>query len=640
MTNRHLRLKLLVSAIGIATMSTAAAANVEHLNAQPVSGQSVAALTSQLGLDSQAGLQKVTSVQDADGSTTVRMQQMYKGVPVYGRTVAVDKNEQGIATQVTGNVEKELANEIASVDPKLDADSARRQLRRHSQSGFFTANRTIENEQSQLYVYPAQSNAENDSARLVYLTSFVVHRAHEVTRPTAIVDANTGDIIKQWDGLTTDQIINADGPGGNEKTGLYHYGDEYDYLIATKNARGCSLKNDDVVTRDMNNSTSGNGSLVTFTCSTHSGHKVNGAYSAANDAHHFGQVVNDMYTDWFSSPPLNDALEMRVHYGNNYANAFWDGTGMTFGDGGSTFYPLVALDVTSHEISHGFTEQHSGLQYDGQSGGMNEAFSDMAGEAAEYFDRGANDWLVGADIYRGDGALRYMCHPSKDGSSIGNAGNYYDGMDVHHSSGVYNKAFCQLSKTTGWNVKSAFAVFERANALYWEANASFDSGACGVQYAADDLNESESDVIAAFDAVGVSCPDNGDGPGDGPGDPGDGNGGQDGTYENTQTFYIPDGGSVSSDISVSGEPGSAPGDMKVHVSIQHPYTGDLRITLYAPNGASVVLKQPSYYAAGSNIDKTWTVDASSVLGNGTWELQVEDAYYGYSGSLESWSLEF
>ncbi|MEP0178001.1 MAG: M4 family metallopeptidase [Paraglaciecola sp.] len=68
---------------------------------------------------------------------------------------------------------------------------------------------------------------------------------------------------------------------------------------------------------------------------------------------------------------------------------------MTFGDGANTFYPLVSLDVSSHEVSHGYTEQNSNLVYSGKSGGLNEAFSDMAGEAAEYYMLGENDWLVG-----------------------------------------------------------------------------------------------------------------------------------------------------------------------------------------------------------------------------------------------------
>src|SRR3546814_12024257 len=91
---------------------------------------------------------------------------------------------------------------------------------------------------------------------------------------------------------------------------------------------------------------------------------------------------------------------MKVHYSNSYENAFWDGSSMTFGDGASTFYPLVSLDVSSHEVSHGYPEQNSGLNYSVQSGGINEAFSDMAGEAAEYyFYDGSNDLRVGPPIF-------------------------------------------------------------------------------------------------------------------------------------------------------------------------------------------------------------------------------------------------
>lgn len=125
---------------------------------------------------------------------------------------------------------------------------------------------------------------------------------------------------------------------------------------------------------------------------------VNGAYSPLNDAHFFGKVVFDMYQQWLNTSPLTFQLTMRVHYGNNYENAFWDGRAMTFGDGYTRFYPLVDINVSAHEVSHGFTEQNSGLVYRDMSGGINEAFSDIAGEAAEYFMRGNVDWIVGADI--------------------------------------------------------------------------------------------------------------------------------------------------------------------------------------------------------------------------------------------------
>jgi hypothetical protein len=175
----------------------------------------------------------------------------------------------------------------------------------------------------------------------------------------------------------------------------------------------------------------------------------------------------------------------------------------------------VSLDVTSHEVSHGYTEQNSALQYSGQSGGINESFSDIAGEAAEYFDRGSADFLVGEDIIKTGTALRYMCNPPQDGGSIDNAANYTSSMDVHYTSGVYNKAFCLLAKTSGWDVKRAFQVFALGNKSYWTATTTYNSGACGVESAATDLGYNKNDVITAFTGVGVTCPGTGGGGGGG-----------------------------------------------------------------------------------------------------------------------------
>ena len=76
----------------------------------------------------------------------------------------------------------------------------------------------------------------------------------------------------------------------------------------------------------------------------------------------------------------------RVHYGNGYVNAFWDGTKMTYGDGdGVDFGPLVSLDVAGHEMSHGVTENTADLTYSGESGGLNEATSDIFGTMVEFY---------------------------------------------------------------------------------------------------------------------------------------------------------------------------------------------------------------------------------------------------------------
>lgn len=183
------------------------------------------------------------------------------------------------------------------------------------------------------------------------------------------------------------------------KTGQYFFGNDHAALSAQQSGSTCTMQNADIATCNMSQRRTG-GSLWTFTYPTSGGDGINGTHSPTNDAHPFGGGVHDRYDNWFGAPPLAFQLRMNVHYSRNYENAFWNGSSMNFGDGASYFFPLVSLDVTSHEISHGLTEQHSNLAYSGQSSGMNEAFSDMAGEAAEYYDRGSNDWLVGAEIIK------------------------------------------------------------------------------------------------------------------------------------------------------------------------------------------------------------------------------------------------
>ncbi|MFT5162341.1 MAG: Zn-dependent metalloprotease [Alteromonadaceae bacterium] len=98
-----------------------------------------------------------------------------------------------------------------------------------------------------------------------------------------------------------------------------------------------------------------------------------------------------------------------------------------------------------------------------------------------------------------------MDQPSKDGSSIDHASQMTSNLDVHYRSGVYNRAFYQLSTTNGWSVKDGFAVMLRANDLYWTSGSTFNAGACGVESAASDLGMDATDVTAALGVVGVQC---------------------------------------------------------------------------------------------------------------------------------------
>ncbi|ALP42381.1 M4 family metallopeptidase [Aeromonas schubertii] len=419
-----------------------------------------------------------------NGEKRVRFEQTWQEVPVWGSALVAEQGASGIE-RVSGQQLVGIDQDVASPQPAFNAATAAQKARGQQQG---------RNEKVRLFVMQDESG----QARLVYQVSYLVEGSETPSRPFVIIDAQTGAELKRWEGINHQD---ATGPGGNLKTGKYFYGSDYGPLQVDAN---CRMSSTNVDTINMNHATTG-GTVHQFTCPENTVKEINGAYSPLNDAHYFGNVVFNMYRDWYNTAPLSFKLKMRAHYSKNYENAFWDGSQMTFGGGATTFYPLVSLDVAAHEVSHGFTEQNSGLVYSGQSGGINEAFSDMAGEAAENFMKGSNDWLVGAQIFKGNGSLRYFEDPTRDGKSIGHASDYYDGLNVHYSSGVYNKAFYLLANSSGWSTRKAFEVFVLANRLYWGANTNYDSGACGVTKAATDLGYSLTDVAAAFQAVGVNA---------------------------------------------------------------------------------------------------------------------------------------
>ena len=115
-----------------------------------------------------------------------------------------------------------------------------------------------------------------------------------------------------------------------------------------------------------------------------------------------------------------------------------------------------------------------------------------------------------------------------------------------------------------------------------------------------------------------------------------------GTFSNSNAMAIGDNVTVTSTIAVSGLSGNGPSSLKVAANISHNWSGDLTIQLIAPDGSTTVLQNPDYNNDG-DINTSWTVDASSMPANGTWQLQVIDndpQYYGDSGTLNSWSLSF
>ncbi|CED60839.1 Putative metalloproteinase [Moritella viscosa] len=450
-----------------------------------------------LGLSQNDGLSVIRTYRNNKGDTITRYQQTYFGLPIIGEQAVISHNKKGFFKRAHGAVLNNIADDIFDITPsmtKVDALLRAKHLSMPVSPLIMSQSIVTENEASRLAVW----QDDDGVARLVYEVSFF-QSAGEPSRPYYIIDAQSGEVLLHFDNLQTADGI---GPGGNEKTGEYRYGLDFKPLNVSQSGDTCTMSNKQLKTVNLNHETEGT-TAFSFTCPENTAKQINGAYSPLNDAHFFGGVIFDMYKDWLNVSPLTSQLVMRVHYDKNYENAFWNGESMTFGDGADTFYPLVSLDVSAHEVSHGFTEQNSGLEYKGKSGGLNESFSDMAGEAAEFYMNGSNDWLVGAQILKGSGGLRSMSNPTMDGNSIDNQADYSNIMNVHHSSGVYNKAFYNLATTSGWDTEKAFVLYATANQLYWTPNSNWDDAGNGVMDAACDLGYSVDDVLASLTAVGI-----------------------------------------------------------------------------------------------------------------------------------------
>ncbi|NQY35144.1 MAG: M4 family metallopeptidase [Alteromonadaceae bacterium] len=496
------KLTQVAAAIACVLTMSAQAADIRSA-ASMGKGNSGNNINSVMGLTGNHTMGKGKKILPGKELVKVRFQQEYKGVPIFGYSLAATETAMGLLTDVKGDFLNLDAYDI-SVVPAFSSKKAMKKALRKKKAKAGTAY----NQENKMFIYMV-----NDMPTLVHRVSYVKpSKKGTPSRPVYFIDAQTGETVLSYENIQHAEV--ATGPGGNTKTGQYEYGTDFGFNDVAVSGNTYTMTNSNVKTVNLNHGTSGS-TAYSFTGPRNTVKSINGAYSPLNDAHFFGGVVFDMFNDYTGQAPLTFQLTMRVHYSNNYENAFWDGSAMTFGDGQNTFHPLVSLDVSAHEVSHGFTEQNSGLVYSGQSGGMNEAFSDMSGEAAEFFMNGSNDWKVGEQIFKGTGALRYMDNPPLDGRSIGHADDYSNGMDVHYSSGVYNKAFYLLATTAGWDTRSAFKVMALANQAYWTANSTFDAGANGVCSAAADLGYTAADVGAAFDAVGVNS-DCGDG---GPVDP-------------------------------------------------------------------------------------------------------------------------
>ncbi|MFF6912717.1 M4 family metallopeptidase [Streptomyces sp. NPDC012466] len=489
-----------------------------------------------LGLTSAQETKVRDVVVDEDGTRHVRYDRTYHRLPVLGGDFVLHLNPDGTYRGASRATRSALS--LASVTPKVTAPKAAdlaANLLRAAHLGETLKKLTAK---PRLVV-----DALHGAPKLAWRTDAVAH--DELGNPvgrTVLTDAATGARIDAWDSM---ESASGDGKslyGGTVPLETTASGSSYLLKDATRGG---------TYTGDAENKT--DKCLLTVcltrapaTLFTDADNQWGTGTTAdrstvAVDAQYGTDVTWDYYKKVHGRSGIagdGKGSFNRVHYGKDYNNAFWDDTCfcMTYGDGdGKLMGPLVSLDVAGHEMSHGVTSKTAALTYSGESGGLNEATSDIFGTLVEFHaanaeDRG--DWLIGEKVVRsglGRQALRFMDKPSRDGKSADCWSEELADLDVHYSSGVgnhfayllaegsgkkslngvgYDSPTCDGSTVSGIGRTALGKIWYRALTVYMTSSTDYADARTATLSAAKDLYGGDSTerkaVAAAWKAVAVS----------------------------------------------------------------------------------------------------------------------------------------
>ncbi|MCZ7552218.1 MAG: hypothetical protein B6D39_10230 [Anaerolineae bacterium UTCFX2] len=387
-------------------------------------------------------LNVMKSSQAQDGRTLLRFQQVYQGVPVMGGELIVQLDRGRGVRSVSGEIQPDL--DLNST-PRVDPEQARRTALQLAAKYYGTDEASLTSSEPELWIYsPALLGNPGivKEPALVWrleVTNQPAAALEQPVRELVLVHARFGNVALNFNQLDTAKYRE-----------IYDNNNSPTRLPGTSPAR-----------------VEGGGPSADV--------EVNNAYDYLGFTYDFYASVHGRDSLDDRGLKLISTVQYCPSYNNcPYQNAFWNGTQMVFGAGFSS-----ADDVVAHELTHGVTENESGLFYFMQSGAINEAFSDIWGEFIDltYTNGSDNDtpgvrWQLGEDV-PGFGAFRNMADPTLfgDPDKITSA-NYYcgsgDNGGVHYNSGVVNKtAFLMTDGATfnGYTV-AGLGISETAQIFY------------------------------------------------------------------------------------------------------------------------------------------------------------------------------
>jgi Zn-dependent metalloprotease len=449
-------------------------------------------------------------ITDGNGTEHVRLDRTYRGLAVLGGDLVVHERSSGELRGLSQTLARDLS---LSTRPAV----ARAEAIRVAESRF---NGDRSSSSAGLVVY---ATGEPRLAYEAVVTGTLADGSPSELH--VIVDATNGNVLNTWDaiesGVTDDRgffnglvDLTTTLASGSYSLKDPTRGNQYTCDSANKQTSRCTsfTDADDVW---------GNGAL-------------DNRQTTAVDAQYGTAVTWDYYKGVHGRIGIaNDGKGAynRVHYGRNYNNAFWSDSCfcMTYGDGdGTTYNPFDSLDVAGHEMSHGVTSRTANLTYSGESGGLNEANSDIFGTMVEYYAGNPNDtpdYKIGEKLYRSNAgetrALRYMYKPSGDGSSPDCWSPTIGSLDVHRSSGPANHFFyllaegssatatvpggsptCNGQAVAGITRQAAEQIWYRALTVYMTSGTNYAGARAATLSAAADLYGGTAS--AQYDAVAAA----------------------------------------------------------------------------------------------------------------------------------------
>lgn len=241
---------------------------------------------------------------------------------------------------------------------------------------------------------------------------------------------------------------------------------------------------------------------------------VSAHYNAGVSYEYFRQTFGRNSIDGLGGNIIS-FIDVADEDGGGLDNAFWNGQFMFYGSGRQAFAPLAGgLDVAGHEMSHGVIQSTANLEYQGESGAINESFADIFGVMID-----RDDWLLAEDIVNRQvfptGAMRNMMDPNNGGTRLGDRGwqpahvneQYFGSEDnggVHINSGIHNRAYYLIANQVG--KEQAEQIFYYALDNYLTRSSQFIDARLAAARAAEELYGPNvaAAVESAYDAVGIN----------------------------------------------------------------------------------------------------------------------------------------